>query len=128
MALPDARHTKTANLLVITAGPVIWAAHFLMIYIYQAVMCHFGWAGGTLLGFDQVRVVIAAATALAMGLVAWIGLREWMRWRIIDQPPAENGRWSTRRLLSFAAWSAAGLSLVAIVWQAMPTFLMPVCR
>ncbi len=119
------------SLIAMIAAPLVWAAHFLIIYVFQAVMCHFRLAGATLFGLDLVRLGIALVTVAALGLIGWVLLTAWERWRSIpasessDPGHAEETR---SRFLAFATWSLAALSLVTVVWQTLPALLLPVCR
>ena len=70
------------SLWTLFTAPVVWAAHFVICYVLAAVYC----AKQPDLGFDAVRLGIAAATAVALCLIV---LAAWLAWR--------QGQWATQR-------------------------------
>lgn len=92
-----------------------WGLHFAAAYSLQGLGCARGWGDG------PTRAAMAAATALALAAVAWIGMRAWRRVR------ASGGRADG----TFAARVVAILSLlaaVAIGFTALPMFLLLPCE
>ena len=91
--------------LLLSAAPLCWALHFAAIYGFTAIACARGSAG-------WVPWAIAAITALAAGAaIAVLAV-------------------ALRRRDSFEHWlaaAAAGLALVAIVWEALPALVVPAC-
>jgi hypothetical protein len=103
------------------SGLMIWAAHFLLIYVFTALACARRFADLSWLGIGVVPWVIGAATlaATAATLVV-IGLA------------VRDTRSSTSRnnTSSFVPWMTAalgGLALMAILWEALPVLLVPAC-
>ncbi len=103
------------------SGLMIWAAHFLVIYVFTALACARRFADLSWLGIGVVPWVIGTATlaATAATLVV-IGLA------------VRDARSSTSRnnMLSFVPWMTAalgGLALMAILWEALPVLLVPAC-
>jgi len=103
--------------LPLLAGPLAWAAHFVIIYAANGVFCarpalHRLWVDDGL----AAGVMIAAAL-LAVGAIALVYWRQWRRW-----PRAGNA--------GFLRWVAGALGLlasIAIVWQTLPVVLVPAC-
>lgn len=112
------------SLLGIAFAPMIWAGHFLFVYVLAAILCakhpqHLGATGG----------IIAASTAVAaigILLVAWPSFQVVRRERRAE--PAENSPAGRRWFLARASLLLAGLSLVAVFLQTMPAFLAATCR
>jgi hypothetical protein len=89
--------------LRLSAGPLLWLAHFSALYGFNAIACARGFAGA-------VPWVVAGATlvlALAAGFL------------VLRKPKDEFVDWLTSAL--------AALSLLAILWQALPTLMVSPC-
>jgi hypothetical protein len=103
--------------LLMLAGPIIWAGHYLFIYAVNGVACarpalHAAWAGVPVSSW----IIIAASVAalVAMGLI-------YLRLRTRMPQLADPG---------FLPWLAGALSLlsaVAVVWETIPALLVPAC-
>ncbi len=63
------RRTSWTALLLLTRGPLIWAAHFAFVYLYQSTACSLVDGTGRSAAGD-VRLAIWGATAVALALVA----------------------------------------------------------
>lgn len=109
--------TFTRTFLIMFSGPLIWAAHFLFIYVLNGIVCARPAAQVEWLGIGAASWGINAATIVAIGTIAAIHLRIQARKTEADNP-------------DFIAWIAAALSLlsiVAILWETLPVFLVPAC-
>jgi hypothetical protein len=115
------------TLWALVAAPTVWALHFLFCYFYAAVQCAKGGRSATL---DDVRIVIAVATAVALLLVAVSAFFAWSLSRMEgDPPPHQDSTDEDRvRFLAVATLMLAGLSFVAIVFTAIPAFIFESCR
>jgi hypothetical protein len=108
MTSPTLPFTLVAGMLL---GPVIWAAHFLLVYALESLLCRAGaghWHG----------IVIAAVTALAFAWLAVHGRKQLQRLRM-------------RGVSGFharAALTLDALSLVAIMLVAAVGLALPSCR
>lgn len=99
------------------SGPLVWAAHFAVIYGFTGYACArrlhaAGWLGIGVIGWVVIAATLAAAAAV-FALSVWTGGRA---------PPQDSA--------SFSRWTGAALgllSMVAIVWEAMPILLVPAC-
>jgi hypothetical protein len=90
--------------LWISSGPLVWALHFAALYGFAALACARGFA-------HAVPWIVATATLVAAALAGVLVLRHAKRGDFID--------WLTAALAAFA--------LLAIAWQALPAFVVPVC-
>jgi hypothetical protein len=99
------------------SGPfIVWALHFFGLYVLVAAGCTAGWAEAPLLGTSVLRVLLLAASVLALGCIGW------MLWR------ADGGRpRGTRGLLAVAAAGSAWLALIAVAWASVPALMLPMC-
>ena len=89
----------------ISAGPAIWAAHFLAIYGVTTIACAQRMPAA-------VPWIVAAATLIA-GSIALVVLVKCLRQR------SEFVRW--------IGAGNAGLALVAILWESLPALTVPPC-
>lgn len=112
------RNPFTRNhLLSLVAAPLIWAAHFLACYLFVSIACA--------LALPGARTGIAAATALALALIAvsgWSNYRKWSSVRRSNAPDAPMHAFFALNAIMLAAMSALALS-----WVAFPTLMLPVC-
>lgn len=97
--------TFARTALRIAVGPIAWAAHFLAIYGFTAVACARGFGHWT-------PAAIGVATLLAGAACTW-AIVAGMRHREAFE------RWLSAML--------AAAALVAIVWEALPVFLVKPC-
>ncbi|HEV2564890.1 MAG TPA: hypothetical protein VGU19_07375 [Microvirga sp.] len=113
---------RTGQVLLMLAGLLAWAVQFTVIYGATSTLCSRQWADTTFLGIGLVQAVVlvttlAALTATALALT-W-SLRTYRR--LPEQaPPADL-------FMSQAGALTGGLSLIAIVWQGLPAFILPAC-
>lgn len=98
--------------LYMTAGLLIWAANFLITYIFAAVACARGFSGiGNGIGLISVVTFVACGIAvLGNAAVIW---RAWSRRRARGDPDARQG---TAGFIDFIAAAVASISTVAVIW------------
>jgi hypothetical protein len=111
-ARPNVR--PIAEALFWLAGPVVWAAHFVVMYGAHALIC----ARMETSAMNLWPTVAASATAPA--LLALAGL---IVARARSRAPS-NGRTTFARDLTIAL---AALSLLGVLWVALPATVMPPC-
>ena len=97
--------TFPAAALTISAGVIIWALHFSAVYGITALACARGWAG-------LVPPAVAGATALAVIASAAVILVGWRRRGVFEY---------------WLSATVAGFGLIAIVYEAIPVLMVPVC-
>lgn len=116
-----------SNLWALIVPPAIWALHFLFCYVYAAIRCA---KGGPLQTLDDVRIAIAAATAVALLIVAAAAYVAGAQMGIEGDPPPhdESTAADRHRFLATAKLLLATLSFVAIVFTAIPVFIFPDCQ
>lgn len=101
-----------SSLLFALAGPIVWAAHFFTLYLSEAFACTD--RGGA----AAVHWIGTGATIVALAALAVWGARF---------PTSPGGsREGSASLFAFAP-PLTVLSMLAILWSAMPLFLLPAC-
>ena len=120
-------HEK-ANLWTLLAPPAIWALHFLFCYVAAAIVC--AKAGDIFTDLARLRMVILAATALALALIVVAGLQAWRHWGFgTDDPPhSEPTDEDRQHFLGYATLLLCALSFVSVLFVALPAFTIADCR
>ncbi|HYD80294.1 MAG TPA: hypothetical protein VEC06_10835 [Paucimonas sp.] len=115
----------TRDFLLMFSGPLIWAAHLLAIYVLAALACARGFAHVEWLGIGVVPLWIGILSVAALAGIAGIAIilcrtNDRLQDRRDDAAGSQDFmRWTTLTL--------AGISAVAIVWEAAPAYMVPVC-
>lgn len=112
------------TLWTLIVPPTSWAAHFLFSYLWAAVRCaktgRYVDAPGVFWGGTAVALLVI----LASGWIAWVQART-----PGDHPPHESGTDSDRlRFLAYATLLLAGLSVIGVVFTALPVLFLRDCR
>jgi hypothetical protein len=89
--------------LWISAGVVVWALHFTIVYGFTALACARGF-GGAAPWTVGAATLVAAALAVAL---------------IVTNLGSEFTRWMTAAL--------AAAALLAILWEGLSAFMVPTC-
>lgn len=109
-------------------SPSIWAAHFLGSYGTVALWCsRFAPADGSL---GATRLAIAVYTVVALLGVGLAARRAWRHHRFgaAEIPHDSDTPGDRHRFLGHASFLLAGLSAVAILFEAMPILFIRSCR
>ncbi|GLS38622.1 hypothetical protein GCM10010869_42170 [Mesorhizobium tianshanense] len=118
---------EVETLWTLFTAPVVWIAHFLVCYIGAAIYC----AKPELVGlsFSAVRAGIAAATVIALSLIALSAWLAWRQWGFgTDDPPHDDPTSRDRSLFQgFATLLLSGLSFIAVIFTAMPALFLTEC-
>lgn len=118
---------RRGGLWRLTAGPLVWAAHFLASYITVAVWCARVAPAASL---GAARIAVFAYTAVALLAIAWLGWHGWRRHRAGRQAPphAEATIGDRHRFLGLASALLCGLSFVAVAYAALGVVVIGTCR
>jgi hypothetical protein len=118
---------KNQSLWLLTASPVIWAAHFLLCYATAAIWCaKVAGLGGPL---GTARIAIAMYTVLALGaigVIGWIGYRK-HSFGHATLPHDDDTPEDRHRFLGFATLLLSGLSAVGVIYAALIIFFVRSC-
>ncbi|MGH7960786.1 MAG: hypothetical protein ACRERD_03030 [Candidatus Binatia bacterium] len=119
---------KHQSLWLLTASPVLWAAHFLLCYITAAIWCaKVVGPGGSL---TTVRGAIVVYTALALtgiGSIGWIGYRR-HSFGNASLPHDDDTPEDRHRFLGFATLLLSALSAVAVIYAALVVVFIGRCQ
>lgn len=127
---PRRRSTgEGTDLRRLLAPPAIWASHFLLSYVAVAVYCE---RAGRAAAIEPMRVLVLAATAIALGLLAWVA---WGLWQVRARSVTDddftfehNSPEERHRFLSHMGLMLCTLSAVAVLFVAMPVLVLGTCR
>ena len=114
------RHRPILRFLEATGGFLAWGAQFTAIYMVVSVACSRGWGGATLLGLPALPFLIVLATLAALVVGAGLLLLGLRRRRAEELA-------GSREFLNTVTILVSALSLVAIVYNALPGLLLPSC-
>jgi len=118
---------ENESLWLLTASPVIWAAHLLLCYATASIWCAKVAGPGGPLGSARVALVVYTALALAViGIIGCIGYRKHSHGQALvphdDDTPEDR-----HRFLGFATLLLSALSAVAVVYAALIIFFFRSC-
>lgn len=97
------------DLLLISAGGLIWAVRFAVVYALTAIACAQGWAGASFAGFRISGWLIGAATLAA--IIADLAVILYAAWK------ASWGETDLTAMVRAGTIGLALLSLLAIIWE-----------
>ncbi|MEN8260236.1 MAG: hypothetical protein ABFS02_06570 [Pseudomonadota bacterium] len=103
------------------SGLMIWGAHLLVIYSFTALACARRFWQLNWLGIGVVPWVIGAATLVAVAVISIITAQSIRFLRESDS------RENASRFLHWMTAAIGLLSLLAIVWNALPVLMVPIC-
>ena len=107
-----ARLPALPDLVLLVAGPVVWAVHFLAIYAFTGVVCA---RPGVDAGIVAWGVTIGGAAAIALLAVLVLGARR------------AASREERRPFAQQVGQGLAAFAALAIAWETLPVFLAPPC-
>ena len=123
----DPRARSTIALFL--AGPVIWSAHFLLVYVVVEAGCTGEGPGLSVFNPPVPTVVTLVATAVAA--VACLVAAAWAyrRWRHDRRPSADPDRAlvPTDGSLAFAGCMLSLLGFVHVLFVGLPALVLPAC-
>ena len=132
VAVDVSRDRRARSMFVMfLGGPVVWFAHFMVVYLAVETGCTGEGPGFRLFNPPVPTIVTLAATALAtiacVGFAGW-GYRQW-RARTPDDAEGSSGQdgGDPRRALGFAGFLLSWLSVLAVLIVGLPALVLPAC-
>jgi hypothetical protein len=118
---------KNQSLWLLTASPVIWAAHFLLCYATASVWC--AKLAGQGDSFTTVRAAMAVYTVVALVGIGFVGRGGYRRHGHgrAELPHDEDTPEDRHRFLGFATFLLSALSAVAVVYAALVAVFIGRC-
>ena len=131
-----ARAFERDSLFSLIAGPLVWTAHFLSLYVFTAIACAHGFFEDELFGVRIVPLVGGAITVIAVALILDALVLSFRRWRgrpfdgeTAPLPPHDsNDVASRRRFMAYAGVLLSGIALIATIWETLPIVYFASCR
>jgi hypothetical protein len=124
--MTDLSKTKP-SLLLVTASPLIWAAHFLLCYATASIWC--AKVIGPAASLATVRTGIIVYTALALTGIGITGLIGYRRHSLghAALPHDDDTPEDRHRFLGFATLLLSALSAVAVIYAAAAVVFIERC-
>lgn len=114
----------TPTILYLTGGLIIWGARFLAAYIFTAIVCSRGWSDASLGGLGIVPAIVSLLTLVSAAGCLAIMLRARAHLRRASPDAAEQNT----RFVHYIAATMAALGLLAVIWETLPVYMIPICR
>jgi hypothetical protein len=116
----------TAAALYLLSGPLVWAAHLVLVYVPQSGLCAFRVTGAAAVAPLAISLAVGAVTALAAAILAIANRRHNAIARVLRAPDlleGANGRFLCRVMRLLAA-----LSLAGVLFAGATALLLPPCE
>jgi hypothetical protein len=115
------------SLMRLVAPPLLWAGHLLLSYCTVAIYCQKVAPDGGSLG--AARIAIASYTFVALALLIWMSIGAYRRHTYGDAslPHDFDSPEDRHRFLGFATLLLSGISIVAVIYQALPALFIGTC-
>jgi hypothetical protein len=116
------------SFIILSASPLVWAAHFTLCYATAAVWC--AKQESPLVSLMTVRTAIAIYTVAALGAIAIIG---WLGYRAhhlgdASAPHDDDSPEDRHRFIGFATVLLSGLSALAVVYAGLVAVFVESCQ
>lgn len=116
------RERFVTQILLMTAGLIIWAAHLGFVYGLNALACTFDFARLELFGMALTTLTIGVATLVALGAELLV-----LSFAVAGRGAMGFGGEEQLRFMGPITATLAGLSAVAVLWQGLPVLVVPAC-
>lgn len=133
----DLSSDRAARVLfaVFLAGPVIWFAHFMLVYVVVEAGCTGSGPGLAVFQPPVATVVTLAATAVAAVACLWCARWAYRRWRGQSQEPDAEATSDAAghldddkgRALAFIGYLLSLLSFISVLFVGLPALFLSAC-
>ena len=137
VAVDVSRDRRARSIWVaLLAGPIIWFAHFMVVYLAVEAGCTGDGPGLSVFDPPVPTVLTVAATVVAAIACLWSAVWALRRWRarddrsgaaMTDDLSADLEYGDRNGLLSFVGFLLSSLSVVAILMVGLPALVLPAC-
>jgi hypothetical protein len=104
-------------------GPlIVWALHLSVSYGATALACARGFEGNRVFGLPVLTFGIGIATIIAAVVIGYLMVRA-----SLALGNETNGDRPTRRFVKWVTLAIGALSMVAVIWEALPVLIVPAC-
>ena len=118
---------KKQSLWLLTASPVMWAAHLLLSYITASIWCAKVSNPHTSFGTVRAAIIVYSILALAgIGMIGWIGYRR-HSYGSASLPHDDDTPEDRHRFLGFSTLLLSALSGVAVIYAALVVIFFKSC-
>lgn len=115
--------SDSGSLFAIVLGPTIWAVHFLVVYVGAAIACE--QFPAFVAHIPTAVAVVTGVAIIAIVAVTVPSMREFAGEREASTDDDTQG--GRKRFLAHAAMLLSALSVVAVIYGALPGFLSELC-
>jgi len=109
-------------LLVTVFGLIVWAAHFAVIYGFNALACELGLDRQSAFGLTTVPLTISIVTTVALIVLAIFALSVWK-----SGSRLEGQQGQTPYFLNRVTITVVAISALAIIFDTIPVYLVGAC-
>ena len=103
----------------LVVAPAVWLGHFTVVYVLHSLVCAAGVESHAAFGVGIARLGVAAATVVALALIAAAASVDLRR-------PRTDGS-ESEPFIARVTLLACALSALAVLWVAYPAFVLPAC-
>lgn len=116
------------SLAAATAGLVVWALHFVVVYSLFSIGCDQGWDAAGTAGFNRLALLLLLMSLPFLVLLVWMLVGSLVHWRR-NRAPAEGGDPAAERgrFLAMTAFWLNLVALVATIWVSSALVLTTPC-
>ena len=124
-------HRARTTIAMFLAGPVIWSAHFLLVYLVVEAGCSGGGTG--LRPFDPPVPTVVTLVATGVAALACLATARWgyRRWRASQHEAADQAGdlvgHDRGGSLAFAGFLLSLLGVVTVLLVGLPALVLPAC-
>ncbi len=122
--LQESRRSLWIGLLT---GPIVYALHFIVVYLLVEIACRVGWLQFQLWGLSGLSITVLGITLVAAAINAGAGVLEYREWRLRKE--REGGTSGTYApLMSLVGVWLNGLFTLTILMTGAPALVLMPCR
>lgn len=119
---------ETRRLTAIITGPILWAVHFVFVYVGVSLACATGLDSAAVAGVPWVNLILIGFSLLILAVMAVrsLHLLRGLR-RRTDEAEGEDEEERGELFRGALALLLYALSFVAVAWVSLPLFVIAPC-